>query len=206
MLTPSQLGLAIALAFATLSAPLGAADPGSPLDAGRTALESSDYEVAERQLKTASQSGAAAQRSAAVIALARVQLATGRYAEAAKTAAGAEGERAARPEAVAVRAEALARQGKVTEAVTLLEGVRTDPSARRARLLLGELYIATGRRAAAQEPLMSIISDYNQSLITATDAEGLTWVGRAAHLLRSPRDANDAYNQAEKAAPLRVET
>jgi tetratricopeptide (TPR) repeat protein len=31
-------------------------------------------------------------------------------------------------------------------------------------------------------------------------------VGRTAHLLRSPRDANDAYNQAEKAAPSRVET
>jgi Tfp pilus assembly protein PilF len=54
---------------------------------------------------------------------------------------------------------------------------------------------------------MSIISDYNQNAIQPTDAEGLTLVGRAAHLLRSARDANDAYNQAEKTGgKARVET
>ncbi|HVY44932.1 MAG TPA: tetratricopeptide repeat protein, partial [Minicystis sp.] len=34
--------------------------------------------------------------------------------------------------------------------------------------------------------------------IKENDPEGLALVGRAAHLLRSARDANDAYNQAEK--------
>ena len=53
---------------------------------------------------------------------------------------------------------------------------------------------------------MSVVSDYNQNAIAAGDAEGLTLLGRTAHLLRSPRDANDAYNQAEKAGPARVET
>ena len=51
------------------------------------------------------------------------------------------------------------------------------------------------------------VSDYNQNAIAAGDAEGLTLLGRTAHLLRSPRDASGAYNQAEKGrAAARVET
>src|SRR6266516_1240558 len=85
--------------------------------------------------------------------------------------------------------------------------VRNDPNARCVRFFLGQFFIETGRRVDAQDPLMTIISDYNQNAIQPTDAEGLTLVGRAAHLLRSARDANDAYNQAEKAAgKARVET
>lgn len=203
MFTPPKVGLVVAFAFFLLPSALHA-EP-SAAEAGTTALETSDYETAEKHFKSAAQTGNAANKSAALIGLAKVQLATGRYAEAAKSAASAT-DRAARPEAVAVQSEALARQGKSAEAIALLEGVKGEPTARRARVLLGELYIATGRRSAAQDPLMGVISDYNQNAIPATDAEGLVFVGRSAHLLRSPRDANDAYNQAEKAAPNRVET
>jgi tetratricopeptide (TPR) repeat protein len=205
MLNPPKVGFTIAMAVALLAAKVRAEGAAPPLEAGLSALESSEYETAEKHLKAASQGGSAANRSAALIGLARIQLATGRYAEAAKSAAGAEADKGARPEATAVRAEALARQGKLAEAVSILESVKSEPGARRARVLLGELYIATGRRSNAQEPLMSVISDFNQNAIAAGDAEGLTLVGRTAHLLRSPRDANDAYNQAEKAAPSRVE-
>ena len=205
MLTSPKVGSTLAVAIALLSG--GAqADVTSPLETGLSAFESSDYETAEKQLKTAAQTGNATQRSAAQIGLARVQLATGRYAEAAKSAASAESDKGARSEATVVHADALARQGKLAEAISLLEGIKSESGARRARVLLGELYIATGRRSNAQEPLMSVIGDYNQNAIAAADAEGLTLVGRTAHLLRSPRDANDAYNQAEKAAPTRVET
>jgi len=206
MLTPPKVGFAIALAIAVLSARVRAEGAGASLEAGLNALESSDYEAAEKQLKAATQAGSAANRSAALIGLSRVQLATGRYAEAAKSAANAEAEKGARPEAAAVHADALARQGKLAEAVSTLEGVKGEPGARRARVLLGELYIATGRRSSAQDPLMSIVNDYNQNALAAGDAEGLTLLGRTAHLLRSPRDANDAYNQAEKAGPAKVET
>jgi tetratricopeptide (TPR) repeat protein len=203
MLTFRKVGLVVAVVIA-LSPAVLQAEP-SLVEAGVQALESSDYEKAEKHFKAATQTGTAANRSAGFVGLARVQLATGRYAEAAKSA-GASSDRAARAEAAAVQAEALARQGKATEAVTLLEGVKGEAGARRARVLLGELYIATGRRANAQEPLMAVIADYNQNAVAPNDAEGLTLIGRAAHLLRSPRDANDAYNQAEKAAPNRVET
>jgi len=202
----TKVGCSLALATALLSAGVHADGNPAPLEAGLSALESSDYEAAEKHLKAATQAGSAANRSAALVGLSRVQLATGRYAEAAKTAASAEAEKGARPEAAAVHADALARQGKLTEAVSTLEAVKGEPAARRARVLLGELYIATGRRSSAQEPLMSIVNDYNQNAIVAGDAEGLTLLGRTAHLLRSPRDANDAFNQAEKAAPTRVET
>jgi cellulose synthase operon protein C len=204
MFTARKVGPAILIAITLAVASSRAASAATPLENGLNALESSDYATAENQLRTASQAGAA-NRSSALIGLARVELATGRYAEAAKSAASAAVEKGARAEAAAVQAEALARQGKSAEAVSLLEGVKGDPLARRARVLLGELYIATGRRSNAQEPLMSIIADYNQNAIAPGDAEGLTLVGRTAHLLRSPRDANDAYNQAEKAGPARVE-
>jgi tetratricopeptide (TPR) repeat protein len=206
MFTAWKVGPAILIAITLAVASSRAAGAATPLENGLHALESSDYATAENQLRTASQAGSAANRSSALIGLARVELATGRYPEAAKSAASAAADRGARAEAVAVQAEALARQGKTAEAVSLLEGVKGEAHARRARILLGELYIATGRRSNAQEPLMSIIADYNQNAIQPGDAEGLTLVGRTAHLLRSPRDANDAYNQAEKAGPARVET
>jgi tetratricopeptide (TPR) repeat protein len=179
-----------------------AADGAAPLEKGLGALEASDYDLAEKTLKAIV---AGKDRGAALVGVARVELATGRYAEAAKTASSAESERAVHADAVSVRAEALARQGKLGEAVALLEPLRSDPSARRARLLLGQIYIQLGRRSDAQDPLMSIISDYNQSSIKSTDAEGLTYVGRAAHLLRSAKDANSAYKEAHKAGK-RVET
>ncbi len=139
---------------------------------------------------------------------AEVELRTGKYAEAAKTA---ERVRKADPplkaSAAALQAEALASSGKLAEAIVVLREVEQDPGARRARLLLGEYLILSGKRGDARGPLMTLIQDYNSDAIASTDAAGLTWVGRAAHLLRSPRDANDAYNDAEKAGgKRRVET
>jgi tetratricopeptide (TPR) repeat protein len=190
---------------AALSAPASAfaADSTSKLEAGLAALEASDYETAEKNLKAAAQGK---DRGAALVAVARVDLATGRYAEAAQTATAAESDRGARSAAITVRAEALARLGRTADAIALLESVRAEPDARRARVLLGELYITTGRRAAARDPLHSVISDYNNNAIASSDAEDLALVGRAAYLLGSARDANDAYNQAERAGKHRVET
>ena len=74
-----------------------------------------------------------------------------------------------------MRAEALTRLGKWNEAIAALEPLRNDPKARRARLLLGQLYIMTGRRPDAEDPLMSIISDYNQNNITSTTPRGSRW-------------------------------
>src|SRR5437762_1353855 len=84
----------------------------------------------------------------------------------------------------------------------------TSPAARRVRLLLGEYRIASGKRSDADEPLMKIVEEYNDGSIANADAEGLAMVGRAAHLLRSPKDANTAFNESERASKPnpRVET
>ncbi|MCC6554084.1 MAG: tetratricopeptide repeat protein, partial [Polyangiaceae bacterium] len=150
---------------------------------------------------------AGAERVQALLAQAEIQLATGRYDDAAKTAAKAAGLGAeARIAAAPLRAEALARRGRIADAIAACREVEREDSARRARLVLGELLIRSGKRGEARAPLMTIIDDYNSDRITAADAEGLSLVGRAAHLLRSARDANDAFNAAEKAgAKSRVE-
>jgi tetratricopeptide (TPR) repeat protein len=189
---------------------LGAAPPeasavaASRLSAGLEALEQSDYEAARRELAAASNGS---DRGPALIGLAKLELATGHPGKAAKTAASAARlDPVSRPEAASVQAEAMARTGKRAEALALLEPYRFDPSARRAKVLLGELLIDSGRRADANDPLMNVIGDYNQGRIAKTDAEGLALVARAAELLRSARDANDAYNEAERAGKHRVET
>src|SRR5258708_548769 len=198
------LGLSAAFALSVVAARRAAAESPTDVDQGLAALEASDYEKAEADLRAAARGP---KRAAATVGLARVQLATGRYSEAAKTAAAAQNDRSVEAAAATVAAEALARQGKNAEALALLQSVNGSANSRRARLLLGQLLIDVGRRAEAQDPLMSIIAEYNQNAIPMNDAEGLTLVGRAAHLLGSARDANDAYNQAEQAGgKKRVET
>jgi len=133
---------------------------------------------------------------------------TGRYAEAVREgkkarAFGDEGKRLVGP----WYAEALVRSGKRDQAVDLLRKLESDDLAHRAHLLLGELLIDTGKRLEGEQVLMKLIQAYNRDEITSEDAEGLTLVARAAHLMRAHRDANDAYNQAEKAGgKRRVET
>jgi hypothetical protein len=59
MLTPSKVGFCIALTIAVSSALLHAEGATGPLDAGHAALESSDYDTAEKHFKAASQAGSA---------------------------------------------------------------------------------------------------------------------------------------------------
>jgi tetratricopeptide (TPR) repeat protein len=191
----SALAALLAASFTALAAPAFADDEA--IGRAAAAVSRGDYALAEKEL--ASVKGGA-DRAKAQIQLARVQLLTGRFADAIATAKAAAGlGKDARNEAAAIRGEALAAQGKVNEAIAALKEVESEEGARRARLLLGELYIRIGERAKARAPLLTLIEDYNQDKITSADAVGLTYVGRAAHLLRSPRDANDAYNGAEKA-------
>src|SRR5690606_30123692 len=51
----------------------------------------------------------------------------------------------------------------------------------------------------AEAALMSVIGDYNDDVIKDDDGQGMALVGRAAQLLRSPEDANEAFNKAELA-------
>jgi len=179
----------------------GSAAASDALDRAQAETRRGEYAQAEKAL-----AGAPGSEAIEVGLLrARIQLETGRYEQAAKTAAGVAGKSAAaKGRAAPLQAEALRRLGRRAEGIELLEDVRTDPEARAARLLLGELLIETGRRGEAKAPLMSLVQDYNSDAINAKDALGLSMVGRAAHLLRSARDANDAFNEAERAGAKKL--
>ncbi len=165
-------------------------------------LETSKYADAEKDFKNAA---VGRQRGEAELGLAEVLLETGRYQKAIQTARRVR-ENKLRPRAAWLEGKAFRREGKLAEAVKALRKVESDPAARRARLLLGEILIEQGKRSDAEALLMTIIDDYNNDRIKQDDEKGLAMVGRAAYLLRSPRDANDAFNQAEQAKSGDVQT
>ena len=141
------------------------------------------------------------------LGLARVLLITGRYALAesvAEDTVGAPPEIAL--ELVRIQGEALRRQGKLKDAEKVLAGAAGDPAARRVRLLLGEVLLEQGRKKDAEPVLMTLIDEYNKDGIDSKDGPALGMVGRAAQLLGSAEDANDAFNQSEKAGPADTDT
>ncbi len=171
---------------------------GGPLAAATQAVDAADYAAAEKELQAIQ----GADRPAAVRELARVRFEQGRYAEADKLAQQAAASPDQRLEALALRAQILAAQGKVDDAIQLLlpnkDGAGTG--GRRVRLALGELLIRAGRRADAEPVLLKFADEYGSDAISSSDAEGLAMVGRAMHLLRHAKDANRAYNESERAA------
>ncbi|MDB4996958.1 MAG: hypothetical protein JWM74_4390 [Myxococcaceae bacterium] len=125
----------------------------------------------------------------------------GRYPEADKHAQQAAATTPAdKPASIAIRAEALYRTGKVQDALKLLDTVKDapGPGGREVRLLMGEYRIATGHRQDAEDPLMKIIGEYNSGGALDRDQMGLAIVGRAAFLLRVPKDANTAFKESER--------
>ncbi|HEY8073586.1 MAG TPA: tetratricopeptide repeat protein [Labilithrix sp.] len=194
----APLGLAFALFLAASSLDAQPA-AGSPLADGTAALAKSDYATAEKELARASE-------PEAKLALGRAALEQGKFADADKYAQAAMG--AQRVRATTLRAEILAAQGKLQDAIKLLDGVKTGKGAdvRRARLVLGDYLIQAGRRADADDPLHKVVDEYNDGSVSNNDAVGLAEIGRAAFLLRSPKDANQAFNESERIDKKRVET
>jgi tetratricopeptide (TPR) repeat protein len=193
------------LAQLALLAPVASAQPDprtkpeSPLEQGLESARASDYAKAEKLLPAVQGSG----RPEALVALARVNLEQGRFAEAQRFAKqAADG---ARPSlalvALALRAEIMAATGQVDEAIKLLLPSKDAPDTggRRVRLELGELLIRSGHRADAEPVLMKFADEYGSDAITSTDFEGLAMVGRAMQLLRHPKEAKRAYDESEKA-------
>ncbi|HVJ90012.1 MAG TPA: tetratricopeptide repeat protein [Labilithrix sp.] len=197
------LALSLLLASGTIDAQPSRVASG-PLASGLSALAASDYAKAESELARVK----GALEPEAKLGLARAALEQGKYADAEKYVQLAASSQATKSKAGILRAELLIAQGKLKEALALLETLKSGKTAeaRRARLYLGEVLIAQGKRAEADEPLKKIIEDYNDDTITQTDAEGLAMVGRAAFLLRSPKDANAAFKESERADKKRVET
>ncbi len=165
-----------------------------PLVVGREALLASDYPKALAAFAKAQNDPSSA--AAATLGVVRVQRLTGRYAEASAERPDVGGDVGF--EIVVERALALRAIGKVDEAIALLQPL-ASASPPRVRLTLGEFLLEVGKRDEAEVVLMTLISDYNDDVIREDDVKALAMVGRAAHFLRSPEDANDAFNQSELA-------
>lgn len=186
------------------STPSTSAPQSSTLAVALEAARTTQYAAAEKELLAID----GPDRSVARLTLGRVLAQQGRFADADRAAAQALASPATRSAAVALRAEILAAQGRVDDAIRLLEPAKGDsgPGGRRVRLELGELLIRAGRRAEAEPVLLKFADEYDTDAISSTDAEGLAMVGRAMHLLRHAKDANRAYNESEKAGHDQVET
>lgn len=130
---------------------------------------------------------------------------TGDYAFAARSDAEVDASEATREQAALLKARAHRVQGQLELALKALDPL-VAANHLEAKLLRGELLLEKGERQAAEPELMSLIDAYNEDAITSQDGHGLSLVGRAAQLLRSPEDANDAYNQAEQAAEASLQT
>jgi tetratricopeptide (TPR) repeat protein len=199
---PRAHPFAFILSLMALVAPAKSAEPGRPaarspsiLAAGVEAARVTDYAVAEKDLGAVR----GPDQPAAEVALARVLFEQGRLVEAERVAQHAAATPSAKAEAMTVRARILFAEGKVQGAVALLEPLKDTAgrTGRIIRVLLGEYLIALGRRSDAEAPLLKIVEEYNSDAIRSPDAEGLAIVGRAAYLLRSPKDANRAFNESE---------
>lgn len=197
------LGASVVDAQPKSPAPASATRSG-PLGEGLTALAASEYAKAEAALAQVK----GADEGEAKLALGRAALEQGKYADVERFASAAEANAGLKVRAAALRAEALLAQGRTKDAIKLLEAHKAGKGAdvRRVRLLLGDALISIGKRDDADEPLKKILEDYNDDSITKTDAEGNALVGRAAYLLRSAKDANQAFNESERADKKRVET
>jgi tetratricopeptide (TPR) repeat protein len=173
----------------------------SDLASCRQALARGAYPVAEQGLEPLRRGGSRAEAS---VVLARVYLETGRYAEAAELVRPLARSGAVRIEAATLLGEAELARGRMDEAQQAFELVQNEAIAHRARVFLGRVLTLRGR--SAQTPLMALIQAYNDGVIGERDGEGLAYVGMAADMLDSPQDANDAFREATRADPNRVET
>lgn len=174
--------------------------PEEHLDRGTKRLATSEYVGARSDLDVASRSQDPEVAVNAKLALLELDTLTGRYEAAAREGArlavrdGAQGRRAA-----VLAALALMSLGQGDAARDMLTPRATQRPADEVQLVLAEVLLSAGERERAEDLLMLFVEAYNAQPAMSSDAVALARVGRAAVLLRSPQDANDAFNEAERA-------
>jgi tetratricopeptide (TPR) repeat protein len=166
-------------------------------------LELSGYREAEADFRALLTSPEA---MTARVGLGQVLVTTGRYAEAINVLSPLLSSPNWDADAVLWTARAQQYAGDVSAAERTLRSVPMEHVSHALELELGAVLLREGRRADAEPVLMTLVNDYNEDRIKETDGAGVSLVGRAAQLLRSPKDANDAYNAAERALPGDTQT
>jgi cellulose synthase operon protein C len=174
------------------------------LDAAANALDTTNYSDAERLYRAAASDGA--RRTVANLGVARVQLATGRYSDAMAIAIDAHAMKDMRVAQEVTKALALRALGKVSDALQVLGEGQEQGRDAAAEVLRAELLLELGKRDEAEPVLLAVMEAYNRGEIAEDDSDGLGLVARAAQLMRSPEDANAAFNEAEQAGNVSVQT
>ena len=177
--------------------------PAARLARANQRLELSAYKEAEAEFRAllAGSEGAAAR-----VGLGQVLVKTGRAPEAISILAPLANDPNWAAAAALYTARAQQSLGRTREAEAVLRAVPPERSSFALQLELGSVLLGEGRRAEAEPVLMTIVNAYNDDRIKDTDGANMALVGRAAQLLRSPKDANDAYDAAERALPGDTQT
>ncbi|MET0795664.1 MAG: tetratricopeptide repeat protein, partial [Polyangiaceae bacterium] len=176
--------------------------PRARLARAQQRLDLSGYGEAEADFKSLLDSPEAAP---ARLGLAEVLVTTGR-ADAALELLTPSPAAASIAAAAVLRARALLSRGDTAAAERALRAVPENLSTPAVRLELGSVLLREGRRADAEPILMTLVNDYNEDRIKESDGMALALAGRAAQLLRSPKDANELYDAAERALPGNTQT
>jgi Flp pilus assembly protein TadD len=177
--------------------------PKALLARGQQRLELSAYREAEADFRALL---ATPEAAPARLGLAEVLVTTGRGAAVPEVLSPLLSEPAWRASAALWSARAQRSLGDVAGAERTLRAVPEAQASYALRLELGNVLLLEGRRADAEPVLMTLVNAYNEDRIKESDGAALALVGRAAQLLRSPRDANDAFDAAERALPGDTQT
>jgi cellulose synthase operon protein C len=175
------------------------------LSAARDAYDATRYADAEKLYQAAARDPS--QRALAKLGLMQLDLVQGRYPNVVAAEIGeAELEPDLKTAAAVLRAHALRATGSLDQALAVLAEAPRVPGADEATLLHGEILIEQGDRAAGEVVLAALEDAYNADAIAEGDSDRLGFVARAEQLLQSPADANQAFNEAEQAGNVSVQT
>ncbi len=140
------------------------------------------------------------------LGLARILVTTGRYAEAKSTLTPLLADSRWDASAALWTARAQEYEGDVAGAEATLRGVPPDQGSNAVQLELGTVLLREGRRADAEPVLMTLVNDLQRRSHQGDGWHGGARMVEPRSFLRSPRDANDAYNAAERALPGDTQT
>jgi len=188
---------------AKAAGPVHELPPAARLARANQRLELSAFKEAEAEFRAISSGPEAAP---ARVGLGQVLVKTGRANEAISTLAPLLSDATWAAPAALYTARAQRSLGRLRDAEATLRAVPAELSSQAVALELGAVLLDQGRRADAEPVLMTLVSAYNDDRIKDSDGAAMTLVGRAAQLLRSPRDANDAYDAAERSLPGDTQT